>query len=265
MTKEYDFTFYNNQVKKHGMWWSGNYDTWENADKECLGYDQQLILDKIIYATEYTKDKPDKFERDGCIISGEPEPSFAALHWIKHTSQNNEINLIDFGGSLGSTYFQLKGYLTNYKIRWNVIEQEHFVTAGRKKFESDELKFYYSIEECLKDTNPKCFFSSSAYPYIKNAYQNIESMLKHNFDWIILDKITIVDQPEDRITIQAVPPDIYPTIYPCWFFSESKLLDLFTKGNYHLISMFEHSDAKWLSGFIPKSNEKGYIFKNNIL
>jgi putative methyltransferase (TIGR04325 family) len=38
---------------------------------------------------------------------------------------------LDFGGSLGSSYFQNKKFLDALRlVEWNVVEQENFVATG---------------------------------------------------------------------------------------------------------------------------------------
>ena len=75
--------FYLEQVNKHGYWWSGNYKNWELAELECIGYSENNILEKVKNTILFTKDKDDVYERDGCIISGEPTYAFELLEFIK--------------------------------------------------------------------------------------------------------------------------------------------------------------------------------------
>lgn len=253
--------FYEKQIVKHGYWWSGDYDSWSNAETECLGYSEHHIVEQVKDTLLITKDREDIYERDGCIINGEPEYAFELLHWIKESSVNNEINLIDFGGSLGTTYHQLKKYLKDYRVRWNVIEQKNYVEVGKKTFENENLKFYNTIEECITETTPNCFISSSAIPYIESSYDILSTIINYNFEWVLLDRISVIDGDKDRITIQIVPPDIYKAIYPCWFFSEKKLINTFLKGDYEHIKTFYALGGKNFAPKIDTSAYKGFIFK----
>jgi len=59
------------------------------------------------------------------------------------------LKVLDFGGSLGSTYFQNRKFLDSLKdVVWCVVEQKHFVDVGKVDFEDSRLKFYYDIESC---------------------------------------------------------------------------------------------------------------------
>jgi putative methyltransferase (TIGR04325 family) len=253
--------FYTNQIQKHGFWWSGDFPNWEEANKECIGYSDNNILEKVKNTILSTKDRTDVYERDGCTIHGEPTFAFEILEWVKKTSKDNKVNLIDFGGSLGSTYFQLKNYLNEFDVSWNVVEQQNFVKCGKQYLENNSIKFFNSIEECLSETTPNCFFSSGALPYIENSNEILNEVFSHNFDWIFLDRISTIDGDRDRITIQIVPPEIYKAIYPCWFFGEEKLIRIFEKNGYEHIKTFEALGGNNFAPKVETSSYKGYIFK----
>lgn len=251
--------FYNAQVNKHGYWWSGDYGNWDSAEKECIGYSCENIVEQVKNTILKTKDCDNLYERDGCVIHGEPIYAFELLHWIKQTAVANEINLIDFGGSLGTTYFQLKNYLKEYNLRWNIIEQNIFVAAGKKFLEDDNLKFYRTIDECLTESKPNCFISSSVFPYIKNTEQILKTVFNYNIDWILLDRMSVIEGDKDRLCIQIVPPGIYKAIYPCWFFGENKFVKFIVDNGYKHLKTFDALGGNINN--IKTSAHKGYIFK----
>ena len=255
--------FYDQQVQKHGHWWSGNYSSWKEANKECLGYAEVHIAEQVKNVILKTKDHPYQYERDGCVIPGEPTYAFELLRWIKESAINNKINLIDFGGSLGTTYYQLKKYLSNYEIKWNIIEQDHFVKIGKETFEDDNIKFYYTIDECLKHTTPNCFISSSVLPYIEDSHNILKEAFNKKFDWILLDRISVIDGDKDLISIQVVPPDVYKAIYPCWFFGENKLVNNIKNNGYDHIKSFDALGGRSFAPKIATAAYRGFIFKKS--
>jgi putative methyltransferase (TIGR04325 family) len=255
--------FYTEQVTKHGMWWSGNYPSWSEANKECLGYAEEHIVDQIKGVVLRTKDDPNHYERDGCVIGGEPEYAFELLNHIKESAVDGKINLIDFGGSLGTSYYQLRKYLTDYDVTWNIIEQGHFVKIGKETFEDDNIKFYYTMDECLAVTKPNCFISSSVLPYIEDAHSILNEAFEKGFDWILLDRISVIDGVNDLISIQIVPPDIYKAIYPCWFFGEDKLVADIKAGGYEHLKSFDALGGRRFAPRINTSAYRGFMFKKS--
>ena len=61
---------------------------------------------------------------------------------------NNVLNVLDFGGSLGSTFFQNKKFFSELKdVLWNIVEQPHFVKAGVENIQDDTIRVYTTIDE----------------------------------------------------------------------------------------------------------------------
>lgn len=248
-SKQHMSNFYEIQRLKYGEGWSGSYSSWEEAEKQSIGYSDPKIVEQVKSALLSTKDKSDRYEIDGCIRQGKPQSAFDLLYWIKESAVNGHINIVDFGGSLGTVFYQLRPYLKDYTVRWNIIEQDNFVKIGRDTFQNENLKFYHTIEECFTETKPNCFLASGSLTYIPKPYEVIQSLKSYNFDWIILARTSIVTEDTDKLTIQIVPPQIYKAIYPCWFFSQSKLVKAVTQMGFKHSVVFSGS-ASFLKGYV---------------
>lgn len=249
-------------LKKPNHGFYGNYKKWEDAKKDSVGYDSSIILEKVKNSLLKVKNKEAMYERDSKLFDKIQYswPVLASLLWIA-TKKENELNIIDFGGSLGSTYFQNINFLKHLKkIRWNIVEQKNFVDCGKKYFENDNLKFFDSIENCLKETGAKTILLSSSVQYLEDPYAFLEKIIRNDFEFIIFDRTTFLKDSE-RITLQKVPPQIYPASYPAWFLNENKFLNIF-KNKYNLIIDFDAlGGVRDLGDTL--SFEKGYIFAKN--
>jgi putative methyltransferase (TIGR04325 family) len=240
----------------HGYF--GNYPNWEAAKRASSGYDAEHILDKVKEALLKVKRGEAVYERDSVLFDRIEYswPALTGLLWI--ASQNgNRLNVLDFGGSLGSSYFQNRKFLSHLKeFRWNVVEQPHFVRCGQESFQGETLRFYASIKDCLSDNNPSVLILSGVLAYLEDVEGVLSSMLEQNFPYIIIDRTAFVSEGEDRITVQQVPARIYKASYPCRFFNETWLLGLFMAAGYELVVDFVALD----SANIP-SIFKGFIFR----
>ncbi len=88
--------------------WYGNFRSWEHAEKKCTGYDSEIIFNKVKDAARQVKNGDAAFERDS-VLFHEPDYSKTlakAIKLILSAKNAKKINVLDFGGSLGSTYFQ---------------------------------------------------------------------------------------------------------------------------------------------------------------
>jgi putative methyltransferase (TIGR04325 family) len=178
--------------------------------------------------------------------------------WV--AAQNKGIlNVIDFGGSLGSTYYQNKKFLdTLPNVSWNIIEQQNFVKAGIESFQNETLRFYHSISECYSVLNKKIdvILFSGVLQCLKNPFDILKEAFGFGIKYIIVDRTGFTLNNKQRITVQKVPARIYDASYPCRFFSEKDFLAFFEENKYELIADFEALDYV----NIP-SKYKGFIFE----
>jgi putative methyltransferase (TIGR04325 family) len=238
--------------------WYGNYKNWEEAEKESNGYDSDLIVKKVKDALLSVKRGEAAFERDSVLFQ-EMEYSWPLLSALSLIALDNRgiLEIVDFGGSLGSLYFQYQSLLKKFShIKWNVVEQEKFVKIGKEYFETEELKFYYTIKEAKDESSGNVVLLSSVLPYIKDPYSILAKIIELNFDYLIIDRTPFIKGPNDRLTIQKVPPEIYSASYPCWFFSEESFLNFF-KERFDMIFEFENM----LDIANIECDYKGFFFK----
>ncbi len=223
--------------------WVGDYCSWEDAKRDSSGYDSRDILDKVKDALLKVKNGEAVYERDSVIFDEIQYswPLLAGLMWIAAQS-GGELNIIDFGGSLGSTYFQNRKFLRALpKVQWNIVEQKHFVDVGKKYFADDKLKFFYDIESCIRQCSPNSILFSSVIQYLEDPYSLLEKVKAMNFEFILFDRTSFVLDGGDRLTVQKVPSEIYAASYPCWFFDKEKFYRFF-KDKYSVIATFASLD-----------------------
>ena len=236
--------------------WHGDYSSWSDAENESAGYDSNEILDKVRNSLMSVKQARGVFERDG-IVFDEIQYSLPVISGLMYSAakSNGVINVLDFGGSLGSTYYQNTKFLDLFdSVSWNIVEQKHFVDVGKKEFENERLKFYYSIDIAMEKEKPNILLMLSVLQYIEKPYQLLEKLLENKFDHIIIDR-TPFSKIKETVKIQKVPPHIYKASYPCWFFEESKLIKFFDDKDYKVIESFQNDE--------PETEE--YVFKGFII
>lgn len=200
---------------------SGDYRSWNEALSASTGYDSEIILAKTRAALLRVKKGEAVYERDS-VVFHEIEyawPLVAGLLWIAAQS-DGKLNVLDFGGSLGSTYFQNRALLSCVKeVRWNIVEQRRHVEIGRESFEDEHLKFYHSIDDCLAVTQPNAVILSSVLQYLEHPYHVLQTLLGFGCNHVFIDRTPFWDGSIDRLFVQRVPPNIYPASYPSWIFS----------------------------------------------
>lgn len=244
------------QIPQYGF--SGDYSSWDEVEKLCDGYSSSNILDTTLDSTLKVKSGEAVFERDSFIFD-KVQYSWGLLASLFKIAveSNNKLRVLDFGGALGSHYFQNKEFLKPVEIEdWTVVEQEHYVNAGNEKIADNILHFANSIEDVQ---NSNVLILSSVLQYLPNPYEWLEKFINKGTDYIIVDRIAFSLEKRDRLTLQVVPPSIYDAKYPAWFLNEKKFLSYF-ENKYELIADFDVTIDK--VDEIP-SVYKGYFLKKN--
>ncbi len=205
---------------------TGNFATWEEARKASTGYDATLILERVLAATREVRAGRAAFERDSVQFE-QPETNHPLLAGLLYVAARNggKLTVADFGGSLGSVYWQHRRWLeTLASVRWSVVEQPHFVVAGRKEMTDARLGFYSSLAECVAQEQPTVLLLSSVLSYLETPQALLAEAIRAKFSYILIDRTPCREGAPDRLAVQQVPPAIYPASYPCWLLARSSLL-----------------------------------------
>jgi putative methyltransferase (TIGR04325 family) len=222
----------------------GDFHSWNEAMCASTGYDSEIILEKTKTALLKVKSGDVAYERDSVLFDKIQYawPVLAGLLWVAARS-GGRLNVMDFGGSLGSSYYQNQAFLSSLPVaaRWNIVEQSKHVGIGKAHFEDDCLRFYKSIAECLTDTRPNIVLLSSALQYLEHPYKIFDQIQELPCDHIIIDRTPFWDGLCDRLCVQTVPPSIYPASYPSWIFSRQQFFSNL-HDDWHVLVTFDDPD-----------------------
>jgi putative methyltransferase (TIGR04325 family) len=248
------------QLSGNRYGWSGDYRSWSEAQTASGGYDEHAILERARDSLLKVKRGDAVHERDSVLFDKIEYswPLLASLMWVA-AQRRGELSVLDFGGSLGTTYFQNRVFLGSLrKLRWSIVEQRHFVACGKEHFATDELRFYESVEDCVSAERPDVIILSGVLQYLEQPHRQLQTLTNRGVPYIIID-LTPVFAAKDRITVQRVPPDIYEASYPCWIFEEGRLRSCMEE-RCHLVADFDCVlGQKLMLGWGSWARYRGYI------
>lgn len=252
------------EFNSNAIQWKGNYSDWASALAASDGYDSNLILEKVRAATLKVKSGEAVYERDSFIFN-EKQYSWALLSVLLRIAAQHggKLNVIDFGGSLGSTYFQNKDFLAaaNIELNWRVVEQAHFVEVGNKDIASDELSFFTDLEEAATEFDANILLLSGVLQCVEYPDAIIKTSKDLQFPNIIIDRTAFIDDANSRITVQYVPEWIYKASYPCRFFNETAIKQSFEDSYICQLSFESYADIPMLTEDGKRLYWKGFYFQ----
>ncbi|HET6244984.1 MAG: methyltransferase, TIGR04325 family [Bacteroidetes bacterium] len=260
MLKDFIPPFFLKKITGLFYGWTGNFSSWKEAKDKSSGYDTDIIFTKVKNALLKVKNGEAVFERDSVIFDKihYSFPLLSALSYVALKNKNkNKINVLDFGGSLGSSYYQNRNFFKgSIDFNWCIVEQAHFVKEGQKTFADDQLHFFYDVENCMASYKIDVLLLSSVLQYLEKPYEFIDYLVSKKIEFIVINRAPLLVKGNDRITIQTVPKNIYQAKYACWILNEQKLLNYFLK-YYDLI--FDNKSEETIN--INNAEFKTFFFK----
>jgi putative methyltransferase (TIGR04325 family) len=234
-------------LRKNILRFEGVYSNWTEASHRSKGYDEYGILDKVLAATLKVKKGEAAYDRDSMVFD-EAEyvwPLLSAVMWAAAQNKGH-LSVLDFGGALGSSYFQHKRFLDRLTdVRWNIVEQNHFVESGNSLIaDGEDIKFYPNIDLCLEEQTPTVVLLSSVLQYLPDPIEILRRLSEIGASVMLIDRTPLSNTKYHSLTIQHVPATIYEASYPMWIFSEALLQQCIEKLGWKIVSRFPGPEEK---------------------
>jgi putative methyltransferase (TIGR04325 family) len=204
----------------------GRYKTWVEAKSHAGAYDAPQILAKVLAGALAVKTGHAAFERDSFTFSKHElnGPLISALGYVAGSTDGN-LRVLDFGGSLGSSYWQSRPYLSpKISLAWDVVEQPNFIAAGRQHFSDTPLRFFNTIQEAEAVLPHDVLVASGVIQYLENPDWLLDQAKGSSCPFVILTRTPIQETGSDYVAIQHVPPSLYQATYPVWLFDRQTML-----------------------------------------
>ena len=209
------------------IYFSSQKKNWKIALESSSSYQSQLIFDKVINCYEEIKNKNCEFyERDGLILDTKPnESDLIEFLKINLSKKKDTLEVLDFGGSLGSRFFSNYNFIKDNTIHWNIIEQEQFVNYGKKNLEKKNLSFFYDLSDCIKKKKIDCIIFSGSLQYFENYFDLLNKINETSIKYIFIDYLPLSNYKQNKIFVQNIPKKIVYSSYPIHILSKK----IFTK------------------------------------
>jgi putative methyltransferase (TIGR04325 family) len=235
----------------------GDFSTWNEAEKAGGKYapNMEVLVERYKL---YRANKPRVYNKyptneiwAWCTLSGLQ---------LAARENDNCLKVLDFGGSLGSTYFQLRDYLSSIAtLKWCVVEQEPCANAGKLHFEDDKLKFFDSLDVATEKTNFNVLLLGGVLQYLSSPYDTLSLLLKSDFEFVFLDRTPLFPSFDEKIMLQETATILGGSLHPIRILSEEKLMSIFNE-SYTLLGQQNYGPHPHKNSI---SNYKCLLFRKN--
>lgn len=250
------------RVSAGGIRFSGDYASWSEASRASTGYDADDILRRVTDATRQVVAGKAAYERDSVLFE-QPAYSYPILAALLRAAalDQGRLRVIDFGGSLGSTYRQNRLFLDGLAhVQWCVVEQAHFVEAGQREFTTEVLTFAPTLQAVPWWGQPCVVLLSSVLQYLEDPCQLLATLAGSGATSLVIDRTPMSRSERDRLCVQTVPAQIYRASYPCRIFSEDRLLALLAR-HWRLLTGFASEEGAFTTRERFRFEFSGLIFE----
>jgi putative methyltransferase (TIGR04325 family) len=219
--------------------------SWAEAMARSDGWDAPVITSKTLESALQVRDGLAIFEQDGVIRENILYSTTVLASIIFALSlRPGHLNVIEFGGGLGTGYFQNRKILQNLRgvqISWNIVERPDLAALGSEHFEKSDLHFFSSVDAAIASLKeiPDLFLFSGSLQCIAEPLTLLDRMIKMGARVLAFDRLLVSPTAEHAVFIQHPDPKKhYPATYPAWCFSKDVFIRDLVEKRFTLVDHF---------------------------
>ena len=217
--------------------------TLEEAVAKAGTYAELSISRKVTEAAQQVIKGLACYERDG-VLFYEKERNYRLVSALLQAAmKTNELHVLDFGGALGSTFWQNREVLEKAvkDFSWHIVEQKSFYDAAAQLKYDAPLYFHETIEEALKNQKFNAVLFSSVLQYLETPECFLEKVA--DIPFLIVDlHPEFVSRTAPGYAVQYVKEPIYNASYPLRIWGKDELRKTLL-ANYGIIDEWVCSEA----------------------
>lgn len=217
--------------------------SWAEAEALATGWESPAIVDKTLALSLKMRDGEIAFQQDTLVHERVTYSPTILAFLARASATGTPLDIIDFGGSLGTNYYQNRAIIAPAEARgslkWRVVELPKTVALGRKHFANETLRFYDDWQSAADEAHdPKMLFTGS-FQCVPDPLTLLDEVAGRHIPLIAFDRLLVSPAAAHEVYVQRPPARYYAATMPVWCFSRSAFEAEMAARGYDLIAEFE--------------------------
>jgi putative methyltransferase (TIGR04325 family) len=186
--------------------------SWDDATRKSAGYANDLVIDSAADISERSATQHTHLDsRTLQLIS--------AFGLAKYDSPSRVLRVLDIGGADGLHYRKIRQAMSAQLVEWTILETPAMIAKLTEKGLGSGIRWVSHFEET--DSDYDIVLLSSVIQYVTDPYAMLRSAAARGKK-LVINRLPLIDGPEDVPTIQHLRMYGRRGSYPAWFLSREK-------------------------------------------
>jgi putative methyltransferase (TIGR04325 family) len=164
------------------------YESFARASQDSETYEEPAILEVVVKKTELVRDRL----RSGGRREVSTRRSVQNAFVLTYARGLAPLNVLDFGGACGASFFELDHLLPGLIAKWRVVETEAMARAARQVFQEERICLYSDLDEAVQDMPTRdLLMASGVLQYLPDPVSGLSHMLDLGFSYLYVTRTPV--------------------------------------------------------------------------
>lgn len=164
------------------------YRSYDEALRDSDTYEDPAIVDTVRRKTEVYRER--LLAMDVPHVSD--RQTLQNLFVLSHVCSGRPLNVIEFGGACGATFFELQHLLPEKIGKWAIVETPAMTEAGKRVADDGGLSFHPSLDSATTQIEkPDLIFAQGVLQYAPSPLTTLDMLLGIGADYIYVSRTAV--------------------------------------------------------------------------
>jgi putative methyltransferase (TIGR04325 family) len=165
------------------------YPTYGAALAESDTYEAPDIIDVVVKKTEIFR----RQLANGSVPTIARRQTIQNLFVISYIQPGRPLDVLEFGGACGASYFELTHLLPGRIRSWHVVETSAMTARAREAFQDPRLSFHDNLAEPIAEMKTRdLVIAQGVIQYTPEPLDKVDELLALNFDHVYVTRTAVL-------------------------------------------------------------------------